>query len=159
MDRSGFGRGSGYGPVSDLSAIRQLHSDRLAENCTPFRDMPYAFSYSVSWYIQNTKPLPLCQVSPVQYPLIFDIHSQNQCESVCTADEYRTENLLSGYLSDIIVKTTSLGINVKSVNTVSGNDYNLYDLNILVTDKDTLDKYITILNQLADVKSVERGNS
>ena len=62
-------------------------------------------------------------------------------------------------LSDIIVKTTSLGISVKSVNTVSGNDYNLYDLNILVADKDTLDKYITILNQLADVKSVERGNS
>lgn len=61
-------------------------------------------------------------------------------------------------LTDIILKTSSLGINIKSINTISNTDYNVYDLDILVKDKEQLDKYMVILSQIKDVTSVERGN-
>lgn len=66
----------------------------------------------------------------------------------------KKENLLL----EIIAKTTSLNIGVKSVNTISNTDYNVYDIDILIEDVDKLNKYLAIINQLPYVTSVERGN-
>lgn len=61
-------------------------------------------------------------------------------------------------LLDIISKTTSMNIGVKSVNTISNIDYNVFDINILIEDKEKLDRYIAVIGQLPYVTSVERGN-
>lgn len=61
-------------------------------------------------------------------------------------------------LLDIISKTTSMNVGVKSVNTISNTDYNAYDLDILVDDKETLDRYMNVIGQLPFVTSIERGN-
>ncbi len=61
-------------------------------------------------------------------------------------------------LLDIITKTTSLNIGIKSINTITNVDYDCYDINILVEDLDTLNKYMTIIGNLKYVSSVERGN-
>lgn len=61
-------------------------------------------------------------------------------------------------LLDIIAKTTSLNIGIKSVNTITNTDYNVYDIDILVEDIEKLNKYMTLINQLSFVTSVERGN-
>ena len=61
-------------------------------------------------------------------------------------------------LLEIISKTTSMNVGVKSVNTITNVDYNAFDLNILVDDKEMLDRYISVISQLAYVTSVERGN-
>ena len=61
-------------------------------------------------------------------------------------------------LLDIISKTTSMSVGVKSVNTISNTDYNAYDLDILVDDKETLDRYMNVIGQLPFVTSIERGN-
>ena len=66
----------------------------------------------------------------------------------------KKENLLL----DIITKTTSLSIGVRSVNTISSVDYNTYDLDIIVENKEKLDNYINIIGQTPGVTSVERGN-
>ena len=58
----------------------------------------------------------------------------------------------------IISKTTSMNVGVKSVNTISNTDYNAYDLDILVDDKETLDRYMNVIGQLPFVTSIERGN-
>ena len=61
-------------------------------------------------------------------------------------------------LLDIISKTTSLNVGVKSVNTISNTDYNMFDIDILIEDTDKLNNYISIIRQLPYVTSVERGN-
>lgn len=61
-------------------------------------------------------------------------------------------------LLDIISKTTAMDIGVKSVNTITNPDYNLYDLDILVEDLEKLNKYMSVIGQLPYVTSVERGN-
>jgi guanosine-3',5'-bis(diphosphate) 3'-pyrophosphohydrolase len=66
----------------------------------------------------------------------------------------KKENLLL----EIISKTTSLNIGVKSVNTISNTDYNVFDIDVLIEDVDKLNKYISIISQLPYVTSVERGN-
>lgn len=61
-------------------------------------------------------------------------------------------------LADIITKTTAMNINVKSVNTISNIDYNIFDMDIIVDNKESLDKYINVIGQVPYVTSVERGN-
>ncbi len=61
-------------------------------------------------------------------------------------------------LLDIISKTSAMNIGVKSVNTISNVDYNVYDLNILVDDKEMLDKYISVIKQIPNVTDAQRGN-
>ena len=51
-----------------------------------------------------------------------------------------------------------MNVGVKSVNTISNTDYNAYDLDILVDDKETLDRYMNVIGQLPFVTSIERGN-
>ncbi|MEG2351458.1 MAG: bifunctional (p)ppGpp synthetase/guanosine-3',5'-bis(diphosphate) 3'-pyrophosphohydrolase [Bacilli bacterium] len=62
-----------------------------------------------------------------------------------------------GLLLDIITNTTSMNVGVKSVNTINNSDYNVYDLNIIVENKEMLDKYMLLIEKLNDVTSVERG--
>lgn len=61
-------------------------------------------------------------------------------------------------LLDIISKTTSLNVGVKSVNTISNTDYNVFDIDILIENTEKLNKYIAALGQLPYVNQVERGN-
>ena len=65
----------------------------------------------------------------------------------------KKENLLL----DIISKTTSFNIGIKSVNTIVNTDYNVYDIDILIEDTDKLKSYISSVSQLPYVTSVERG--
>lgn len=105
------------------------------------------------------------------------IHRKN-CHNICDANEriinvawnevsnkkYVTNVIIyaekkDNLLLDIISKTTSMNIGVKSVNTITNVDYNLYDLNILVENKEKLDNYINVISQMPFVTSVERGNN
>lgn len=61
-------------------------------------------------------------------------------------------------LLDIIAKTTSLNVGIKSVNTISNTDYNVFDIDVLIEDTEKLSKYIAVLGQLPYVTGVERGN-
>ena len=61
-------------------------------------------------------------------------------------------------LLDIISKTTSLNIGIKSVNTINNTDYIIYDIDILVEDTEKLNKYLNVIGSLEYVNSVERGN-
>ena len=60
-------------------------------------------------------------------------------------------------LSNIILKSSSCGVSVKSVNTITSTDYNLFDLYISVKDKEELDKYITVISNLKGINQIERG--
>lgn len=104
------------------------------------------------------------------------IHKRN-CHNICDVNEriinvswndkvkkkYTTNVIIyaekkDNLLLDIITKTSALNVGVKSVNTISNTDYNAYDLDILVDDKESLDKYVNSISQLSYVTSVERGN-
>lgn len=104
------------------------------------------------------------------------IHRRN-CHNICNLNEriinvhwndsaskkYVTNVIIytekkDNLLLDIISKTTSMNVGVKSVNTISNTDYNAYDLDVLVDDKETLDRYMNVIGQLPFVTSIERGN-
>ena len=104
------------------------------------------------------------------------IHRRN-CHNICNLNEriinvHWNDNASKKYVTnviiytekkdnlllDIISKTTSMNVGVKSVNTISNTDYNAYDLDILVNDKETLDRYMNVIGQLPFVTSIERGN-
>lgn len=104
------------------------------------------------------------------------IHRRN-CHNICNLNEriinvHWNDNASKKYVTnviiytekkdnlllDIISKTTSMNVGVKSVNTIINTDYNAYDLDILVDDKETLDRYMNVIGQLPFVTSIERGN-
>lgn len=104
------------------------------------------------------------------------IHRRN-CHNICNLNEriinvHWNDNASKKYVTNIIIytekkdnllldiisKTTSMNVGVKSVNTISNTDYNAYDLDILVDDKETLDRYMNVIGQLPFVTSIERGN-
>ena len=104
------------------------------------------------------------------------IHRRN-CHNICNLNEriinvHWNDNASKKYVTnviiytekkdnlllDIISKTSSMNVGVKSVNTISNTDYNAYDLDILVDDKETLDRYMNVIGQLPFVTSIERGN-
>ena len=104
------------------------------------------------------------------------IHRRN-CHNICNLNEriinvHWNDNASKKYVTnviiytekkdnlllDIISKTTSMNVGVKSVNTINNTDYNAYDLDILVGDKETLDRYMNVIGQLPFVTSIERGN-
>lgn len=104
------------------------------------------------------------------------IHRRN-CHNICNLNEriinvHWNDNASKKYVTnviiytekkdnlllDIISKTTSMNVGVKSVNTISNTDYNAYDLDILVDDKETLDRYMNVIGQLPFITSIERGN-
>lgn len=104
------------------------------------------------------------------------IHRKN-CHNICdladriievewnqNADKKYVTNVLiysekkDNLLLDIIAKTTAMNVGVKSVNTINNVDYNVFDLDVLVDNKQTLDKYMAVIGQLPYVTAVERGN-
>ena len=104
------------------------------------------------------------------------IHRRN-CHNICNLNEriinvHWNDNASKKYVTnviiytekkdnlllDIISKTTSMNVGDKSVNTINNTDYNAYDLDILVDDKETLDRYMNVIGQLPFVTSIERGN-
>ncbi len=104
------------------------------------------------------------------------IHRRN-CRNICNLNEriinvHWNDNASKKYVTnviiytekkdnlllDIISKTTSMNVGVKSVNTINNTDYNAFDLDILVDDKETLDRYMNVIGQLPFVTSIERGN-
>ena len=60
-------------------------------------------------------------------------------------------------LVDIISKTTNNNIIVKTVNTYNQGDNLVYQITILVKEKELLDKFMTDLKILPDILDVERG--
>ena len=59
-------------------------------------------------------------------------------------------------LLDIIAKASSNNIIIDSISTLNKSEYKIYNMTILVENKDKLDKYIIDLNNLSFVKNVER---
>ena len=59
-------------------------------------------------------------------------------------------------LMEIIAKTSNSDITVESIKTISSSDDCLYDITILVENKEKLNKYINDLEMLSNILSVER---
>ena len=59
-------------------------------------------------------------------------------------------------LLDIIAKATSINVTIDSVSTMSKSDFKIYDLTVLVENKEKLDKFCNDLNNLKFVNKVER---
>ncbi len=65
-------------------------------------------------------------------------------------------NTLDDNLSNIIQAASKLGININSIKTVSRDEAVIYEMEVIVKDKDNLDKLILDLNKLPYITSVER---
>lgn len=59
-------------------------------------------------------------------------------------------------LLDIIAKATASNITIDSVSTLSKSDFKIYDITVLVENKEKLDKFCNELNNLKFVNKVER---
>lgn len=68
-------------------------------------------------------------------------------------------NKKDNILLDIITKTSALNIGVKTINTVINDDYNVYNIIVLVKDKEALDRYVNVIKQIPDVIDVQRSNN
>ena len=89
---------------------------------------------------------------------IINVHWNNNASKKYVTNVIIYTEKKDNLLLDIISKTTSMNVGVKSVNTINNTDYNAYDLDILVDDKETLDRYMNVIGQLPFVTSIERGN-
>lgn len=89
---------------------------------------------------------------------IINVHWNNNASKKYVTNVIIYTEKKDNLLLDIISKTTSMNVGVKSVNTISNTDYNAFDLDILVDDKETLDRYMNVIGQLPFVTSIERGN-
>ena len=89
---------------------------------------------------------------------IINVHWNNNASKKYVTNVIIYTEKKDNLLLDIISKTTSMNVGVKSVNTINNTDYNAYDLDILVDDKETLDRYMNVIGQLPFVTSIERVN-
>ena len=89
---------------------------------------------------------------------IINVHWNNNANKKYVTNVIIYTEKKDNLLLDIISKTTSMNVGVKSVNTINNTDYNAFDLDILVDDKETLDRYMNVIGQLSFVTSIERGN-
>lgn len=62
----------------------------------------------------------------------------------------------SDNLLDIIAKASTNGVTIDSITTINKSEYKVYNMTVLVKNKETLDKYIVDLNNLSFIKKVER---
>ena len=101
------------------------------------------------------------------------VHKSN-CKNIIDIDERLinvkwNENITKKYLTDIIVYTntndnlldiislsSTNNIIIDSISTINKSEYKVYNMTVLVQNKDTLDKYIKDLNNLSFIKKVER---
>lgn len=89
---------------------------------------------------------------------IINVHWNNNASKKYVTNVIIYTEKKDNLLLDIISKTTSMNVGVKSVNTINNTDYNAFDLDILLDDKETLDRYMNVIGQLPFVTSIERGN-
>ncbi len=59
-------------------------------------------------------------------------------------------------LLELIAKTAHTNVSIQSVNTISNNDFIIYDLIVSVEDTEKLNKYINDIKQLPEIHKVER---
>ena len=59
-------------------------------------------------------------------------------------------------LIDIISKTSSSDVVIQSINTITTDDDNMFDITLLVPNKEKLLKFINDLEMLENITSVER---
>lgn len=59
-------------------------------------------------------------------------------------------------LLDIIAKTSNSDITIQGINTVDTSDYFMYNITLLVEDKDKLNKYLTAVRQIPSVIDADR---
>ncbi len=59
-------------------------------------------------------------------------------------------------LLDIVSKTTSSDITVQSINTIASSENNLYEITVLVSNKERLIKFINEINSINNIDDVER---
>ena len=101
------------------------------------------------------------------------VHKSN-CKNIIDIDERLinvkwNENITKKYLTDIIVYTntndnlldiislsSTNNITIDSISTINKSEYKVYNMTILVENKEKLDKYIKDLNNLSFIKKVER---
>lgn len=62
----------------------------------------------------------------------------------------------SNNLLDIIAKASTNGITIDSISTINKSEYKVYNMTVLVENKEKLDKYIVDLQNLSFIKKVER---
>ena len=78
-----------------------------------------------------------------------------------TTKKYPTNILIhamdnKNILLDIISKTSNTDITVQSINTVNSNNNYIYDITVLITDKDKLMKFINDIRMIPNIIDVER---
>lgn len=95
----------------------------------------------------------ICDINDRIISASWNLNSHKKYVASVLIYTIKKENLLL----DIISKTTSFNIGIKSVNTIVNTDYNVYDIDILIEDTDKLKSYISSVSQLPYVTSVERG--
>lgn len=61
-------------------------------------------------------------------------------------------------LVDIVSKTSSLNINVQSMNTKNSGDFIIYHLTLMVNNLEQLNKFMQDLRQISDIVEVDRSN-
>ena len=99
---------------------------------------------------------------------------KSQCKNIIDLDERLinvkwNEKINNKYLTDIIVytntddnlleiiaKASTNNVVIDSISTINKSEYKVYNMTVLVENKDKLDKYIIDLNNLGFVKNVER---
>lgn len=99
---------------------------------------------------------------------------RTSCKNVIDLDERLVnvkwnENITKKYLTDIIVytntddnlldiiaKASTNSVTIDSISTINKSEYKVYNMTVLVENKEKLDKYIIDLNNLSFVKNVER---
>ena len=59
-------------------------------------------------------------------------------------------------LMDIIAKTSNTDITIESIKTISVTEDYLYEITVLVENKEKIDKYMNDLYMISDIKNVER---
>ena len=60
-------------------------------------------------------------------------------------------------LLNIIAKTSNSDISIQSINTINQEDNVIYDINILTTNIEFLNKFIDAIKLIPDIISVERN--
>ena len=78
-----------------------------------------------------------------------------------TTKKYPTSLLIKvidnkNILIDIIAKTSNSEVTIESINTIKSSDNFMYEVTVMVENKDRLNKYINDLNMLNNIISVER---
>lgn len=85
-------------------------------------------------------------------PVHWNEHTQKKYPTTLLIHAMDGKNVLL----EIIAKTANTDILIQSINTLNSSDHFLYELNVLVEDKDKLQKFMNDIDQLPHILDVER---